>query len=122
LVTKDVNLEIIIWGAQKGRNENTDEKIQEKISHAGELGGGRVNTLETGEKEYSQPTEYKGRNRSRCRKKVRDRGALTNCRAQTDGQIRTARKSERPKSTHALSSVDGQTSQDSNRNRETEGH
>ena len=74
LVTKDVNLEIIIWGAQKGRNENTDEKIQEKISHAGELGGGRVNTLETGEKEYSQPTEYKGRNRSRCQRKVRERG------------------------------------------------
>jgi hypothetical protein len=77
-VTKDVNLEIIICGAQKGRNENTNENIQEKISHAGELGGGEEGDKsirwKQGGKEYSQPTEYKGRNRSRCRKKVRERG------------------------------------------------
>jgi hypothetical protein len=70
LVTKDLNLEIIICGAQKKEMRIQSKRC--KILHSGEWGEEQVSTLGTGGEEYSQSTEYKRRNRSGCQKKVRE--------------------------------------------------
>jgi len=50
------------------------------------------------------------------------RGALTNWRAQTDGQVRTQKESEQVRGTHFLESTDGRTSQDTEGIQVSEGH
>src|SRR6266850_497712 len=56
------------------------------------------------------------------RKNPTKRGALTYWRAQTDGQVRTQKESDRARGTHRLESADGRTSQDMERIRPSEGH
>jgi len=50
LTTNDLNLETVVYNAQKGRSKDK-KQIQEKTSHSGEwvVGGGQVSTLKTGE-------------------------------------------------------------------------
>ena len=55
-------------------------------------------------------------------KEQSDRGALTLWGVQIDGQVRTQKGTERPRGTHKLESADRWTSQDTERNRATEGH
>src|SRR6267142_1062820 len=50
------------------------------------------------------------------------RGALTNCRAHREGQVRTLKETEHARGTHSLSSAQGGSSQDTERNRACEGH
>src|SRR6267142_2391385 len=55
-------------------------------------------------------------------KNLTKQGALTNWRAQTDGQVRTQKESDRARGTHFLESADGRTSQDMERIQPSKGH
>jgi len=50
------------------------------------------------------------------------RGALTLCRAHREGRVRTLKETECARGTHELSSAQGGSSQDTERNRAHEGH
>src|SRR6267142_825991 len=54
--------------------------------------------------------------------KANKQGALTLWRAQTDGQVRTRKQSDRARGTHFLESTDGRTSQDTETIQPSEGH
>jgi hypothetical protein len=93
---------------------------------------------------HSLSIERRGRGKSKQQRKAREREALTNCRAQNEGQVRIVIESQpersthvlsggkvstlkqaseqRAKETHGLSSADGGTSQDGERRRANEGH
>ena len=71
---------------------------------------------------HSRPGECRSMDKSGHRKEQSDRGALTSWRVQIDGQVRTQKGTERPRGTHILESADRWTSQDTERNRATEGH
>src|SRR6267142_726512 len=71
---------------------------------------------------HSHPGERRWTDKSGHGKNLTERGALTNWRAQTDGQVRTRKESDRARGTHRLESADGQTSQDTERIRPSEGH
>jgi hypothetical protein len=55
--------------------------------------------------EHLLPVECRARNWSGRQNKAGKRGALTNCQAQTDGLVRTAKKRRPAKGTHSLPSV-----------------
>src|SRR6266850_978011 len=50
------------------------------------------------------------------------RGALTSCRAQREGLVRTLKESDRARGTHILSRAEGGSRQDTERIRPREGH
>jgi hypothetical protein len=56
------------------------------------------------------------------RRKVRKQGALTFCRAQREGLVRTAKETQQARGTHCLSSAERGTGQDSERNAAIERH
>jgi hypothetical protein len=58
----------------------------------------------------------------RHRKKASQRGVLTLCREQTEGQVRTPKERRRARDTHALSRADGGTSENAERKAASEGH
>jgi hypothetical protein len=55
-------------------------------------------------------------------KKVSEREALTIWRAQSEGQVRTRKESERARGTHFLESAERGTSEDAERKRGSKGH
>jgi hypothetical protein len=55
-------------------------------------------------------------------KKAIDRGALTSCRVQSEGQLRPAKESERAKGAHSLEGTEGRKYQDSERKPASKGH
>jgi hypothetical protein len=61
---------------------------------------------------HSLSGERRPRDKSGHGKNPSERRALTNWRAQTEGQVRTRKESERPRGTHFLESADRGTSQD----------
>src|SRR6266850_2131499 len=73
-------------------------------------------------KGHSQTGERRWMDKSGHGKNPTERGALTPWRAQTDRQVRTWKESNRARGTHKLESADGQTSQDTERIRPSEGH
>jgi hypothetical protein len=83
---KVVNLEVIFYGAQKGRIENTQKK-KYKTSHSGELVGGQVSTLETGREEYVQSKKHRRRIRSECQKKAREGGINQDTKRRRKGDV-----------------------------------
>jgi hypothetical protein len=52
---------------------------------------------------------------------VREQDALTDCRAQRDGQVKASRESKRARDTHQLLTTEGGTSQGTNEKRDNEG-
>src|SRR6267142_2753079 len=91
-------------------------------------------------KRHSQAGEHRDTDKSGHGKNQSEQGALTNWRAQMDGQVRAQKKSKQTRGTHFLRSkdgwtskeskqgaltnwsTDGQTSQDTERNQASEGH
>jgi len=57
----------------------------------------------------SLPGAHRGRDKSRHGKEARGRGALTNWRAQTEGQVMTQKGSNQTIGTHVLESAEGET-------------
>jgi hypothetical protein len=53
---------------------------------------------------------------------ARERGALTTWKTQIDGHVSTWKESERERGTHCLESAERWTSEDTERNRTSEGH
>jgi hypothetical protein len=54
--------------------------------------------------------------------KEKERGAHTSYRAQKEGQVRAPKKSERARGTDRLSNIEGETGQNSERKRASQGH
>jgi len=71
---------------------------------------------------HSLPGERRQMGKSGHGRNPSERGALTNWRAQMDGQVRTRKESKRVRGTHELESADGRTSQDTEGIQASEGH
>jgi hypothetical protein len=71
---------------------------------------------------HSLPVKHRCMDMSGHQKKPRGPEALTPCRIQREGQVRTTRESERARETHQLSSTVGRISRDTMKGRESEGH
>jgi len=75
---------------QDSQRKSASEGHSQTVEHRGiDKSGERKKACSKG---YSRPIERRGRDRSGERKKADERWALTNCRAQRDGQIRTMKK------------------------------
>jgi hypothetical protein len=92
----------VLESADRGTSEDT-ERIQASEGHS-----------RTGERRPRHKSGH-GMNPS-------ERGAPTDWRAQTKGQVRTRDESERARGTHFLESADRETNQDMERIRASEGH
>src|SRR6267142_1310175 len=76
--------------SQDSERKPTSKGRSPTVEHRGiDKSGERKKACSKG---YSRPIERRGRDRSGERKKADERWALTNCRAQRDGQIRTMKK------------------------------
>ena len=83
---------------------------------------GQVRTRKETDRQGSSPTgDYKG-NKSEHGKIPTERGALTNWRPHQEGQFRTRKGTDQTRGTHILETTTGRTSQDTGRNRPSEGH
>ena len=71
---------------------------------------------------YSQPGDRIGKDKSGYGEKPTERGALTSWRPHRKGQVRIRRETNRARGTHSLETASGGTSQDTERNRPSEGH
>ena len=63
-----------------------------------------------------------GRDKSRYGNKPTGRGALTNWRPHRQGQVKIRKETDRPRGTYSLEIASAGTSQDTERNRPSEGH
>ena len=71
---------------------------------------------------HSLPGDSTGRDLSGHRKKLTERGALTNWRRRREGLVKTQKETDRPRCTDFLETADGGTCQDIKRNRPSEAH
>jgi hypothetical protein len=73
---------------------------------------------------HSHPVDRRGRDKSGHQEKVKERGAFTNCQPQRErlGQVRTRKRRRRVRGTNELLTMDGRSSQDAKRKRESEEH
>jgi hypothetical protein len=71
---------------------------------------------------HSPPGERGQRDKSEWENKPSERRALTDWRAQTEGQVRIGKETKQATGTHQLESADGGTSQSGKRNRASNGH
>ena len=73
-------------------------------------------------KGHSLPGDDRGRDLLGHGKKSTKRGALTNWRWQIEGLVRTGKETDQARGTHVLETIEGETCQDRERNRPSEGH
>jgi hypothetical protein len=85
-------------------------------------GAGQDSKRKPASEGHSRSVEDRAREWSEQRKKASQRGALTGCRAQSKGPVRTAKESQLARGTHLLSITERGTGQDSKGKPATDGH